>query len=451
MNILQVNFLDSRGGAAGAARSLHNVYPDLGHSAWMVVGHRLSDDNRIFHIDYNSITQKHKTGKLFGYLRAALRRIGGFELDPNPPRFQNLVSACKKMVGHEIYFNPNTKHILQVPPQIPDLIHAHNLHEKYFDLKYIPWLSRQLPFIVTLHDAWAFTGHCAHFIECQHWKAGCGQCPDLARPIALEKDGTRYNLEKKRRIYAKSALYVVTPSAWLMDQVEESILMEGCRLKRVIPNGIDLKVFYPDKKSKAREFLGLPQNSQIVLFVVSGAIKGNRWKDFDTIFEALKILDQTRKNKLELLFIGLGSEENLRETQGNLEIRLLPYEKNPSTMAEYYRAADVYLHAAHIDNYPTVILEALACGTPVIATDVGGISEQIIDGEVGYLVPKGDAALMAERTRQLISDPHLNRRFAKAAVLKANVRFGEQEMVDAYLDFYQQALSDWKSLDKNLQ
>ena len=120
-------------------------------------------------------------------------------------------------------------------------------------------------------------------------------------------------------------------------------------------------------------------------------------------------------------------------------------------MAQYYRAADVYLHAAHTDNYPTVILEALACGTPVIATDVGGISEQIIDGEVGYLVPKGDAALMAERTRQLISDPHLNRRFAKAAVLKANVRFGEQEMVDAYLDFYQQALSDWKSLDKNLQ
>ena len=450
MNILQVNFLDNRGGAARIARSLHDAYPNYGHNAWMVVGHRLSNDERVYHLNYNRYVQETKIAKLYGYSRAVLRRLAGYDLDTLVSRLSKLRVGFNNSLGHENYYNPNTKHILKLSPQIPDLIHAHNLHESFFDLKYIPRLSRQLPFVMTLHDTWTFTGHCAHYIECSRWKTGCGQCPDLSRPVALEKDGTRYNLNRKMRIYSKSHLYVVTPSRWLMSDVRESVLMEGARCSQVIPNGIDLKTFYPDDKAKARDVLHLPKDAVVLLYVVSGAIKNNRWKDYETIQKALELLRQSMKGEQEILFVGIGSEDH-REVYGNLEIRLIPYEKSPEAIAQYYRAADVYLHAAHIDNYPTVILEALACGTPVIATDVGGISEQIIEGKTGFLIPRGDAEALAKNIRQLATNPILRQRLAEAAAQDAEKRFGLERMARAYLDFYQQALSDWKCLGTKLQ
>ena len=107
-----------------------------------------------------------------------------------------------------------------------------------------------MPTVLTLHDAWLLSGHCAHSFDCERWKTGCGECPDLTIEPAIRRDATADNWVRKRDIYARSRLYVATPSPWLMGRVEQSMLAPAVEQARVIPNGVDLSVFRPaDKRS----------------------------------------------------------------------------------------------------------------------------------------------------------------------------------------------------------
>jgi glycosyltransferase involved in cell wall biosynthesis len=117
------------------------------------------------------------------------------------------------------------------------------------------------------------------------------------------------------------------------------------------------------------------------------------------------------------------------------------YQRDSVVVADYYRAADVYLHATRADTFPNVILEALACGTPVVATSVGGIPEQIEEGVTGFLTPPGDARAMATRIEQLLSDDALRRRFAAAAIESARRHFGLDRQINDYLAWYQEIIA----------
>ena len=119
----------------------------------------------------------------------------------------------------------------------------------------------------------------------------------------------------------------------------------------------------------------------------------------------------------------------------------MPYVKDQKTVVQYYQAADLYLHGAKIDTFPNVILEAMACGLPVVATDVGGISEQIIVNETGYLCKAGDAFEMAEHASQIIDDIELQKRLSECAVKTINNKYTLKKQVMAYLDLYEHALN----------
>src|SRR5439155_11546406 len=122
-------------------------------------------------------------------------------------------------------------------PQRPDLVHCHNLHAKYFDLRVLPWLSRQVPVVLTLHDAWMLSGLCCHSFDCERWRTGCGQCPHLTLYPTIYPgipDATHLNWKRKRKIYRRSRLYVATPSRWLMQKVKQSILAPAVIEARVI-------------------------------------------------------------------------------------------------------------------------------------------------------------------------------------------------------------------------
>ena len=129
----------------------------------------------------------------------------------------------------------------------------------------------------------------------------------------------------------------------------------------------------------------------------------------------------------------------------NVKELLLPFQKNPELVAAYYQAADIYLHAARADTFPNTVLEALACGTPVVATAVGGIPEQIVDGKTGFLTQPEDAADMADKIIQLLGNKDLLRKMGIAAGNYARTHFSLSRMVTDYLDFYQEILYDWKS------
>ncbi len=173
-----------------------------------------------------------------------------------------------------------------------------------------------------------------------------------------------------------------------MQKVEKSILKPAALETRIIPNGVDLSVFHPADKRFARTSIGIQPDTKVILFAATN-VRKNIFKDFKTMRSAIAQISEHSQGQ-NIVFIVLG-EEAPSEHIGQTEIRFVAYQNDPQVVARYYQAADVFIHAARADNFPTTILEALACGTPVVATAVGGIPEQIVDGETGFLVPPGDA------------------------------------------------------------
>lgn len=212
--------------------------------------------------------------------------------------------------------------------------------------------------------------------------------------------------------------------------------------KRVIPNGVDLEVFQPNEdRVTARKALNLPAEGFIGLYVaVSGS--GNPFKDYSTIQKTISNLTQPRNEPVYFVVLG-GDCEKMEERDG-FQYYFRPFQPDARKVALYYRAADVFLHATKADNFPTVILEALACGTPVVATAVGGIPEQIRDGETGFLVPAGDAQAMADKLQYLMSEPALLQQMGARAAADARQRFGLERQAAAYLSWYEEIIEGWK-------
>lgn len=347
--------------------------------------------------------------------------------------FGDVERLWEVMQGHEDFDFPGTRQIPNLVGEPLDILHCHNLHGGYFDLSALPWLSGQLPVVLTLHDAWLLSGHCAHSFDCERWREGCGQCPDLSIYPAILRDATAFNWQRKKTIFGSSRFFLATPSHWLMQKVNDSMLCPAVVESRVIPNGVDLSVFHPANKRQAREQLGIPPNVKVVLFAGYG-IRRNSWKDYPMLRTAISILVE-RTLEQPLHFIGLGDSGPAEQIE-KTSIRFVPYQHDASRVANYYQAADVYLHASRADTFPSTVLEAMACGTPVVATAVGGIPEQIEHGETGFLVAAGDSEDMARRARQVLEDGVLSMKLGTQAAESARLRFDLRRGADAYLEWF---------------
>ncbi len=438
MKILQVNQVAGRGGAAGICMALHRAFLDRGHEAAWLVGRQVGELPGIRQIEqdrYRSVWGRfwmdaarrlnQYSGRIRGAQRVSERWIPFLA---SPTRFWSWWR------GHEDFNFPGTLHLLEQAPFIPDVLHLHNLHGDYFDLRELSQLSKKVPTIITLHDAWLLAGHCSHSFDCERWKTGCGDCPRLDIPPSLRRDGTAFNWKRKREIYQSSRLTLVCPSQWMADKVQKSILMSNQNRLKVIPNGVDTTVFKAGDKAAARKQLGWPKEAFVVIFAAVSVI-GNIWKDYATMREAIRLVGEKITNR-PIRFFAIG-ETAPAEQVGSVKIEFLPYR---DSLVECYQAADVYLHAAKADTFPTVILEALACGTPVVGTAVGGIPEQIIDGKTGLLVPAGDADALSVRLVRLAHSPELISTMGLAAARDAGDRFSLERMVLNYEKLYQEMI-----------
>ena len=451
LSILQVGTVESGGGAASVATNLMRAYRARGHRAWLAVGHKSTRDPGVFLIPDDGRAICRWSG--YTALQARLRRLAsrfpgtgwGFlsrslRLATHP---RALVDHCR---GREDFEFPGTYGLLGLPPEPPDIVHCHNLHAGYFDLRVLPWLSWRVPTALTLHDGWLLSGHCAHSLGCERWKTGCGQCPDLTLDPAIRRDATAENWHRKHGIYAQSQLYVATPSRWLLQKVEESMLAIGLVDSRVIHNGVDRSVFRPTDRRAVRASLDIPSNANVLLLAAGS--RGGMWKDHETLRVATDVIAD-RLPGPSTLFIALG-DQAAPVTTARANIRFVGYQGNPGAVARYYQAADVYLHAARADTFPNMVLEALACGTPVVATAVGGIPEQIRTTDLealrsgtaerleatGVLVPSGHLAAMAGAVVALLTNDAARRRLGENAVRDVRERFDLERQVDAYLDWY---------------
>lgn len=435
-SIVQINTRDQRGGAERVAWNLLQAYQARRLESWLVVGKKYGHDPHVREIanaPYAS-TQWARTWLRWSEALSPLRQRGVKGVGTVQERLRLLAQPAARRwrrQGYEDFAYPGTKALLDLLPTMPDLIHCHNLHGDYFDLAALPWLSRQRPVILHLHDAWLLSGHCAHALDCSRWQTGCGACPYLETYPAVQRDNTAANWQRKQAIYADSHLYLVTVSQWLMDQVERS-MVQGVQ-RQVIHNGIDLRIFKPGDRLAARRALGLPPTAPIVLFSGHSA-----FKDMGTTQQALSGVQAEG-----LLLLGLGQIKTTG-TWGQGKLITPGYVQSAAQMATYYRAADLYLHAAEADSFPTAILEAMACGTPVVATAVGGIPEQIKDGETGMLTPPQAPHAMTGAVQTLLDDAELRRRMGQAAAAHVKQHFGLERQVDQCLAWYEEVHEDWQ-------
>jgi len=273
----------------------------------------------------------------------------------------------------------------------PDLVHLHNIHGYYLNfgmlMRYLKY--KDIPVVWTLHDCWSFTGHCAYFDfpKCDRWQDACGNCPRLHDyPESWLLDHSRQNLELKKELFGGfKHLTIITPSMWLKDLVKQSFL--GVYPIEVINNGIDLSKFKP-VSSDLRQRYGL-EGKRVY---VSVAMVWDRRKGLDDLLALSKQLNEDEK----LILIGLAKNQLAK-----LPANIIGIQRTNSVdeLAAFYAMADATVVPSYEDNYPTVVLESLACHTPVVAYRTGGIPEM---GEEPYvrLVPKGaiDALLTLLRT-----------------------------------------------------
>lgn len=250
----------------------------------------------------------------------------------------------------------------------PDIIHLHNLHGYYLNIemlfRYIK--KKKIKVVWTLHDCWAFTGHCAFFsmIGCEKWKTGCNHCKQKKTyPASLFCDASEWNWRKKRELFQGLDAVIVTPSKWLSDIVLKSFLKEYPI--RTIYNGIDLNKYYPRMKTEIRRKLNLDERP-IILGVAS------EW----TERKGLKDIIELSKRILDMQFIVVGlSKKQLRNMPQT--VRGMKRTENCDELCELYTEATVFFNPTYEDNFPTTNIEALACGTPIITYDTGGSPESI--------------------------------------------------------------------------
>jgi len=449
MRILQISHMDWGGGAANSAWYLFNAYHSLGHESLLSVGRKKTRNPNTwikvipnFEVRKSGFKFLQWPGQVILPLEGKIRGVG---------RWYNFWTSLALRIcepakwfniqnGFENFNFPGTWRILNRLGQKPDIIHCHNLHGNYFDLRILPWLSHQRPVILSLHDSWLLSGHCAHSFECEKWKYGCGNCSDINIPPAIKRDNAAANWKLKKEIYAKSRLYVTTPSQWLMDKVNHSML-NGVKTK-LIPNGIDLSIFCPGNRRSSRSELGFPQNAKIVLFVAKGT-RSNIWKDYDTMKKAIELVSVKVKRQ-NILFICIGEKGKTKQVSSCIKIEFVPYIEH-HRVVRYYQSADIYIHAAKADTFPMTVTEALACGIPVVATEVGGIPEQIKHGETGFLVPPGDAEAMADRVVQLLENDDVRMKMKERATVDAQHRFGLELQVKNFLAWYEEVIDDWEN------
>lgn len=414
MRIQQVSASDMGGGAERVASDLHRAYLARGLDAWLAVGSKKGSLPNTLEIPGPPVAT---SGSLTARMRVRTTRARA-----------DREYIHDQLLGLEDMSFPATRELLALLPEPADVLHLHNLHGGYFDLRALPRLTAAIPTAITLHDTWLLAGHCAYSLGCERWITGCGKCPDISRPMAIPRDSSAANWRRKRDVYRRSRVFVAGPSRWVLAEAERSILADAIVRTFCIPNGIDTAVFTPGDRSAARAVLGLPSDAFIVITSAAGA---NPFKDYATVVRALPAIAHKLPGR-NVLLVALGTESHSTDAR----VINVPFLSEPVQIARYLRAADIGLHMAHGENFPLSILEAQACGLPVVASAVGGIPETILPGETGLLVPEGDDAALAAAVVSLASDPARLLRMGVAAALHVRGHFGLDRMVDAYLAMY---------------
>ena len=309
----------------------------------------------------------------------------------------------------------------------PDLIHLHNLCDNYINVnmlfKYIK--KHNIPVIWTLHDAWAYTGRCNGY-ACDKWKQGCGNCPKLkAYPPTLFIDNSASTYKKRNKLYNSiDSLTIVTPSKWLSDLGKYSFFKD--KNIQVINNGINLDIFKPIDSDFRKEY-----NIEDKYLILGLAYD---WKDPRKGLEDFIKLSSTLPNNYQIVLVGTNDEIDAILPKNIISIHKT---HNQEELVKIYSTADVFVSPTKADNFPTVNIEALACGTPVITYDAGGSKESISD-KCGTYVNINDIDTLQKEIIHACED----RPYKKEDCIKQSKKYNMYDKFNEYVSLYNKILND---------
>ncbi len=261
----------------------------------------------------------------------------------------------------------------------PDVINVHNLHSALplgWRSTLLEVCSYHAPTVWTLHDMWSFTGRCTYSYECRKFLSGCDdRCPTPQEYPVLEPEKIRDAWEEQQRILRLVPdLVAVTPSSWLAAEAQNGFWKQ--HRVEVIPNGLPLDVFAPRDRSEARRKLDLPSSGPVLLMV--GLDLSERRKGGSILIQCLEGLSEP------VTLLTLGKNELFR-TGSQVTVRRMGFSDNENKTALLYNASSFLVHPSLADNLPNVVVESIACGTPVVAFRTGGVPEIVRPGITGFL------------------------------------------------------------------
>lgn len=312
-----------------------------------------------------------------------------------------------------------TRNLLNQIDQIsPDIIHLHNIHDHWlnYPLLFTYLATINIPIVWTFHDCWAFTGGCAHFENnaCFKWKNNdCDAVCPLKHKMAPRNIAMRFNAFSKigRR------LHIVSVSEWLAKYIAQSMFARMGASVHVINNGIDINSVFNPGNNKDRLILGV----------------SNVWPEYKGLNDFIK-LREILPEDVDITIVGL--DKNQIDTLP-FGIKGISRTSSAEELAKLYRKASVFVNPTYNDSFPTVNLEALACGTPVITYRTGG-SPEAIDENTGIVVEKGDVESLAKGIIEILNNPMKYSR--NACRRRAETHFDKNTQFSKYIDLYEELL-----------
>lgn len=318
----------------------------------------------------------------------------------------------------------------------PDIVNIHWLTNGSVNLTDLRHLK--CPVVLTLHDVWAVTGGCHCNLECDGWRRQCRDCPQLGRSLLGFEFAPLLRRHKVRAYARVPSLSIVCPSRWLGRMSSESGCFEGRNIS-VIPNCVSHKVFQPGDKTSAQIRLGLPSGKLVVGF---GAVNATSvtYKGYDLLIKVLQVLRQ--RTILDIHLIVFGADDS--GVKLPFEASFLGSINREDDLARIYQACDVFVSPSRQDNFPSTVLEATSCGTPVVAFDVGGVSEILEHGVSGYLAKPFDVIDFANGIQWLLASPERLLSAGQAASNFTSQYCSQKAVAQKYLDLYESLISDWR-------
>jgi glycosyltransferase involved in cell wall biosynthesis len=401
------------GGAGKAAFRLHEGLRESGCESRMLVC-RQSGGN---HSVVAALARRSKLTRLLG---------------PDADRMPAAVYAGRAKNGFSSAWFPSDT-ASRITSEGADVVNLHWINDGYLNIESIAKLRR--PIVWTLHDLWPFTGGCHYAGECRGFESKCGDCPQLSSNF--ERDLSRWNMYRKTRSWRPLPVTIVTPSRWLADTARKSSLFRDRRIE-VIPNGIDLKRFSPIDRNWVRNILGIDNSKQWLLFGAWGGTDDPR-KGFDLLRQTLAALAEDNQLKNRLGLLTFGSNRSEREP-GPFPTKNLGELNDEVSLALAYNAADVFVAPSREDNLPNTIVEALACGIPCVAFEIGGMPDLIDHRTNGYLADAYSTEELAEGIKWLLLSPDRLVALKQNARWKAEKELGLDLQASRYISLFNEVL-----------